>query len=225
MSVDVAVVRVFTNAAGEFGNALGIVDAAAVPLSDRQSLAAHLGFSETIFVELPGGNTTTRAQIFTPATELPFAGHPTVGLGWWLSELGFAVDAIDVPAGRVEVTRTNGLTKIRARADWATDFTFHDLASAAEVEALDAARFTDALHYAWAWTDEAAGAIRSRMFAPVLGIREDEATGAAAVRITALLERDLTITQGLGSQIFTDYAADGWVHVGGRTVAERTFSV
>ncbi|MDA3804065.1 PhzF family phenazine biosynthesis protein [Clavibacter sp. CT19] len=75
--------------------------------------------------------------------------------------------------------------------------------------------------YAWAWIDEAAGAIRSRTGAPALGIAEDEATGSAALRITAHLGRDLRITQGRGSELVTRLLADGRAEVGGRTVADR----
>ena len=56
------------------------------------------------------------------------------------------------------------------------------------------------------------------MFAPHLGIPEDEATGAAAVRITEYLNRDLTIVQGQGSVIETTWSAEGWVRVAGRVV-------
>jgi predicted PhzF superfamily epimerase YddE/YHI9 len=51
-------------------------------------------------------------------------------------------------------------------------------------------------------------------------VPEDEATGAAAVRITDYLSRDLTITQGKGSQIFTEWHPDGWVMVSGRVVSD-----
>ena len=40
MSIEVDVVRVFTDANGHHGNALGIVDAASVPAERRQGLAA-----------------------------------------------------------------------------------------------------------------------------------------------------------------------------------------
>ena len=62
------------------------------------------------------------------------------------------------------------------------------------------------------------------MFAPSMGVAEDEATGAAAVRITDALGRGLTITQGRGSQLVTTLS-DGWIELGGRTVAEKTFTV
>jgi PhzF family phenazine biosynthesis protein len=75
---------VFTEASGSFGNPLGVVDAADVPPSDRQRLATELGYSETIFVDLPEhGSMTAHAPIFPPAIELPFAGQATVGAGSW----------------------------------------------------------------------------------------------------------------------------------------------
>ncbi len=89
------------------------------------------------------------------------------------------------------------------------------LVEAAE-DALDPASFTDGHTYAYAWLDEAAGILRARMFAPVLGIREDEATGAAAVAITTKLDRDLAIHQGLGSRIVTRRLPDGVVEIAGR---------
>jgi hypothetical protein len=52
-------------------------------------------------------------------------------------------------------------------------------------------------------------------------VREDEATSAAAVRITEYLGRDLTSTQGQGSVIHTWWSPQGWVQVGGRVRHER----
>ncbi|MGH3561141.1 MAG: PhzF family phenazine biosynthesis protein, partial [Mycobacterium sp.] len=80
MGIDVTVLRVFADPDGNFGNPLGVIDAAMVAPPDRQRLATQLGYSETIFVDLPtAGSTTAHARIYTPLTELPFAGHPTVG--------------------------------------------------------------------------------------------------------------------------------------------------
>ncbi len=111
MPIHVDVVRVFTDDKGRHGNPLGIVDSSAVPSEDRQSVAAALGYSETIFVDMPEpGDEHARAQIFTPVTELPFAGHPTVGLSWWLHERGAAVTTLDVPAGPVATRRSGAIT-------------------------------------------------------------------------------------------------------------------
>ena len=87
MGVDVAVLRVFTDPDGNFGNPLGVVDAGRVEPRDRQRLATQLGYSETVFVDLPAaGATTAHATIYTPRTEIAFAGHPIVGLSWWLRD-------------------------------------------------------------------------------------------------------------------------------------------
>ena len=80
--------------------------------------------------------------------------------------------------------------------------------------------WTSGQHYVWAWVDETAGILRSRMFAPTMGIVEDEATGAAAIALTALQRRDLDITQGRGSRIHTKWDRDGWARIGGRVVGE-----
>ena len=72
------------------------------------------------------------------------------------------------------------------------------------------------MHYVWAWLDEPARRVRARMFAPAFGIREDEATGSAAMRLTAELGRDLEIVQGEGSLLHTHVRYLGQqVEVGG----------
>jgi predicted PhzF superfamily epimerase YddE/YHI9 len=220
MSIDVTVLRVFTDPEGKFGNPLGVVDAGAVPPTDRQRVAAQLGYSETIFVEKPAtGSTTAHARIFTPATELPFAGHPTVGASWWLRESGTPVRTLQVPAGIVQVSYEDDLTGVSARSEWAPEFAIHDLDSHEAVLAADPADYADDIHhYLWAWIDRSAGQLRARMFAPELGVPEDEATGAAAVRITDYLSSDLTIVQGKGSIIYTQWSPEGWVRVRGRVV-------
>jgi predicted PhzF superfamily epimerase YddE/YHI9 len=231
MPTDVTVLRVFTDANGDYGNPLGVVDATAVQPADRQRVAAELGYSETIFIHPPGGRVgTTAARIFTPAVELPFAGHPTVGAAWWLRQRGTPVNTLRVPAGIVQVSRDvqpdGDFTVISARAEWAPDFTLHEMDSVEDVLDARPDDFGDAVeHYVWAWIDEARGAIRSRMFAAELGIPEDEATGAGAVRITEHLSRDLSITQGRGSQLRTNWSADGWVRVAGRVVYDGTRTI
>jgi predicted PhzF superfamily epimerase YddE/YHI9 len=222
MGTDVAVLRVFTNEEGNFGNPLGIVDASTVTPSDRQRIATELGYSETVFVDIPpAGSTTAHMRIFTPSTELPFAGHPTVGVAWWLREQGTPIHTLQVPAGIVAVSYDGDLTTVRARAEWAPEFDFRHLGSPEEVLTADPDDYSDDVpHYVWAWLDEPAGQVRARMFAADLGVVEDEATGAAAVRLTDIRSRDLIITQGQGSIIYTEWSPEGWVTVGGRVVSD-----
>src|SRR5690349_24771759 len=63
------------------GNPLAVVlEPEGLGTATMQLIAREFGHPETVFV-LPPENAANRARlrIFTPATELPFAGHPTVG--------------------------------------------------------------------------------------------------------------------------------------------------
>ena len=219
MGFDVTVLRVFTDPAGNFGNPLGVVDASTVATQWNQRIATQLGYSETVFVDLPtAGSTSAHARIYTPRTDLPFAGHPTVGASWWLRARGTPIRTLQVPAGIVQVSYDD-VTTISARSEWAPEFAIHDLESLEELAAADPADFSDDVsHYLWTWSDESTGALRSRVFCGNLGVPEDEATGSAAVRMTEYLSRDLTITQGKGSMIHTTWSPHGWVQVAGRVV-------
>lgn len=63
------------------GNPLGVVfDADALDSAAMQTIAREFNLSETIFIRRPKNEThTAEVRIFTPARELPFAGHPTIG--------------------------------------------------------------------------------------------------------------------------------------------------
>ena len=62
------------------GNPLAVVfGAESLAGSQMQSLAREFNLSETVFVLPPSAGATYRARIFTPESELPFAGHPSVG--------------------------------------------------------------------------------------------------------------------------------------------------
>jgi predicted PhzF superfamily epimerase YddE/YHI9 len=224
MAIDVTVLRVFTDQDGNFGNPLGVVDASQAEPSQRQRIATELGYSETVFIDVPEpGASTAHARIYTPAIELSFAGHPTVGASWWLRDRGIPVHTLQVPAGIVQVNYEDDLIAVSARSEWAPEFAIYDLDSTDELLAADPEDYPDDIqNYLWTWTDRERGAIRSRMFAANLGVPEDEATGAAAVRITDYLSRDLTILQGKGSVIQTQWSPEGWVRVAGRVVSDGT---
>ncbi len=220
MTATLHVLRVFVNSRAEHGNALGVfLDGSAIPGSARQVVAAELGFSETVFVE---DARIGRLRIFTPASELAFAGHPAVGTAWLLAEVGMPVAELRVPAGIVPTWTEGDRRWVRARPEWIHPITLAELADPAAVEALDGPPAGERSWYAWAWQDRPVGAIRSRYFAPAVGIGEDEATGAAAVLITSELGRDLEIHQGRGSRLSTRLGRDGSVELGGRVVLDET---
>jgi predicted PhzF superfamily epimerase YddE/YHI9 len=220
---ELTVLRVFLGPDGRGGNPLGVfLDGGAVPLAERLPVAADLGFSETVFVDSVEGG-TARIAIYTPAMEMSFAGHPSVGTSWLLRERGMPVTGLVVPAGTVGTWVDGELTWIRARAEWAYGIEVRQYATPAEVEALTPAAKNEHGAYVWAWIDEPTGRLRSRFFAGDFGIAEDEATGLAAVFIGGLLGRPLTIRQGVASELYVrpDPAA-GTVDVGGRVTLVET---
>ena len=94
-TLDVFTDRVFGgNPLAVFPDARGLTD------GQMQRVARELNLSETVFVFPPETmEGTRRVRIFTPAMELPFAGHPTVGTAVLLAAIG-------------EVPREGGETRI-----------------------------------------------------------------------------------------------------------------
>ena len=83
---ELTVLRVFIGPDDDGGNLLGVfLDGPIIPEDRRQSVAAELRFSETVYVDDAAEGAI---RIFTPGRELPFAGHPTVGTAWLFHETG-----------------------------------------------------------------------------------------------------------------------------------------
>lgn len=77
------------------GNPLAVVlDAAGLSTAQMQAIALEFNYSETTFVLPPDDPAhTAKVRIFTPRTEVPFAGHPNVGTAFVLArEKRFAAD-------------------------------------------------------------------------------------------------------------------------------------
>lgn len=213
------VLRVFTGEDGEWGNPLGVfLDGAEVAEERRQAVASELGFSETVFVDDADDG---RYRIFTPATELPFAGHPTVGTAWLLEREGHGVDVLRAPAGEIAVRRQDELIYAAARGEWCPDFEFIRLEGPRQVDEMQGAPVDKGMAYCWAWEDEAAGVVRSRCFPVEEGIEEDEATGSAAIALCVALDRPLRIHQGRGSLLHTTSLGEGRAEVGGLVVLDE----
>jgi trans-2,3-dihydro-3-hydroxyanthranilate isomerase len=84
-SLRYVVADVFTDTALT-GNQLAVfTDGRDVDEELMQRLAKEMNYSETVFVLPPEAGGHARIRIFTPATELPFAGHPVLGSAYVLA--------------------------------------------------------------------------------------------------------------------------------------------
>jgi predicted PhzF superfamily epimerase YddE/YHI9 len=217
--LEVEVLRVFCQEAGAGGNHLGLVfdtDTDGLAHEQRLMVAAELGFSETIFIEADA-----QVRIFTPTTELPFAGHPLVGAAWRLG-----APLLRTRAGVIHSRASNERAWIVARPEHSPAWETRQLDSPG---LLDAMRAPTSGHVQyWTWQNEDSGLIRARVFAPDYGIAEDPATGSAAIVLCAQLARPIVIEQGAGSVIEQGAGSviearpreDGAVELGGRVVSD-----
>jgi trans-2,3-dihydro-3-hydroxyanthranilate isomerase len=94
------------------GNPLAVVlDAEALDGTAMQAIAGEFNLSETVFV-LPPADPVHRARvrIFTPSSELPFAGHPTVGSA-------VALGRIDGGTAARDIVLEEGIGPVRCRVE------------------------------------------------------------------------------------------------------------
>lgn len=204
------VLRVFTRD-GSGGNHLGVVtDILGLDDARMQQIASDLAFSETIFLSWFEG-TMPKARIFTPAREIPYAGHPLVGAAWLLINLGpMDPGGIECAVGQVRIRQQDEDTWIDGAGDQAVTTVECDVGpglvpidmaevlmpspylvvqveTPGEVAAMNPSMVVGLGDvYVWAWADEGQ-LVRSRFFAPDFGIAEDPATGSAAVALAARL--------------------------------------
>ena len=96
-----------------FGNPVAVVhDADELSVQDMAEFARWTNLSETTFLSTPTDEAADyRVRIFTPRTELPFAGHPTLGSAHaWLEAGG-------VPKNPESVVQQCGVGLVRIRND------------------------------------------------------------------------------------------------------------
>src|ERR1700729_2122114 len=89
------IVNVFTQGGNSFsGNPLCVFeDGSSLDAATMQALALQFNLSETTFI-LPSTRANAAVRIFTPAYEMPFAGHPTLGTAHVCRALGAAGDSL-----------------------------------------------------------------------------------------------------------------------------------
>ncbi|KAK0495792.1 hypothetical protein EDD18DRAFT_1463570 [Armillaria luteobubalina] len=110
-----------------FGNPLAIVllpspHSFQVSQQQKQNIAREFNFSETVFIydqeESPESGATFPISIFMVSAELPFAGHPTIGAGWYLlSKTGLDKLTLRAKAGDILVTKEGNRVRLEVPSD------------------------------------------------------------------------------------------------------------
>ena len=244
MEIGYLTLDVFTDEAFG-GNPLGVVpDARGLSTEQMQSITREFGYSESTFV-LPPADPAHDAEvrIFTPAREIPFAGHPNVGTACALARLGSVHGKpvgeqllFEERAGLVAVKllcsgdRVDGseftapqelslgetlaaevvaecvgldpddMVTARHLPTWSSVGLPFFIAEVRDREALAKAApkadvfakhlpiaGSDDIHLYCRCPAEDVFDVRTRMFAPLQGIKEDPATGSANAALTGLL--------------------------------------
>jgi trans-2,3-dihydro-3-hydroxyanthranilate isomerase len=99
------------------GNQLAVfTDAREIPEEQLQPLAREINYSETVFVLPPEQGGHARIRIFTPAAELRFAGHPTLGTAFVL--------AAPLQLGEIRLETGSGIVPVRLDRDETGAITF-----------------------------------------------------------------------------------------------------
>jgi trans-2,3-dihydro-3-hydroxyanthranilate isomerase len=105
------VADVFTSTPLEGNPVAVLTDARGLPPARMQQITREFNLSETVFVLPAEEGSDARVRIFTPAAELPFAGHPVLGTAYVLGAAG-AQETVRLETGagviRIDLTRENG---------------------------------------------------------------------------------------------------------------------
>ncbi|WP_199035935.1 PhzF family phenazine biosynthesis protein [Glycomyces salinus] len=131
------IIDVFTDRAYA-GNQLAVVyDGQDLTDGQMQAIAQEFGYSETSFILPPTvDGADYRARIFTPAEELPFAGHPTIGSALAVVRSGRVTENTDnvvqeCAAGLMQVAVDGDTAKLTSTAISVGDLLDPALAAAA----------------------------------------------------------------------------------------------
>jgi trans-2,3-dihydro-3-hydroxyanthranilate isomerase len=119
MQLKFRILNVFTRGGARIsGNPLVVVEnGAGLEPAQMQAIALQFNVSETTFI-LPSKRAAALVRIYTPAYEMPFAGHPTLGTAHVCRALGLGGDqlGLEMRAGIIPVTSRGDHWTLRAAA-------------------------------------------------------------------------------------------------------------
>jgi predicted PhzF superfamily epimerase YddE/YHI9 len=216
-------VRVFTDANDECGERHAIIldETKSISSSERQAVAAKLGYDETIFINnLSAGD----ISIFTQTKEIPFAGTAAIAAAWLISELNKQpLKSLHCSGKIISTWQDNGLTWVKASLDTAPAWNHKQLESTEAIDRITPEEAKTMEHtMVWAWTDEKRGLVRARTFAIDWDIPEVEANGSGSMMLASQLEREVEIRHGKGSVIFARPAPNNYADIGGLVCEDDT---
>jgi trans-2,3-dihydro-3-hydroxyanthranilate isomerase len=224
------VADVFTDVPLQGNQVAVFTDATGLSAETMQRAAREMNLSETVFVfRAEDPNAHLRVRIFTPATELPFAGHPVLGTAFVVGRaMGSNVVRLETGLGVIPVTLTRAdggapyYGEMEQRVPVAEPFEPVD-ESALPVEVY---RNGPVFVYVALESEDAVAALRpdlraleqlgvygincfagsgerwkTRMFGPALGVAEDPATGSAAGPLVVHLVRHGRVELGAEIEI------------------------
>src|SRR3954462_11128867 len=117
MELRYRILNVFTHGGARLsGNPLCVVeDGSGLDPVQMQNIARQMNLSETTFI-LPSKRADALVRIFTPAYEMPFAGHPTLGTAHVARALGLGGNqlGLEMRAGMIPVTSDGDHWTLRA---------------------------------------------------------------------------------------------------------------
>ena len=139
------ILNVFAREGRLTGNPLCVFeDGTGLDDATQQALARQFNLSETTFI-LPSEKATARVRIYTPAYEMPFAGHPTLGTAHVVRALKSCGDAValEMKAGVIPVNAQGDRWTLQAvePRSRALELTRAELAAILGLEAADIAEW------------------------------------------------------------------------------------
>lgn len=210
-------VRAFTNEVGAGGSAARVLlfDGPVPTADERQRIATAVAEPATAFVHSDG----LRVELHNHKLARRLIGHALLGTAAALASTGTVPSMLRVDAGDIPIwIDKDGQHWLRAPAAWSSNDRHRQVATPAEVEAINGAPADEPVQV-WAWLDEPSGLIRARQFAPSEGKPEDEACGSACMVLAERLARPLRVQHGRHS-IIQVRPADGDIELGGRCVID-----
>lgn len=202
--------NVFTDGTPFGGNPLAIFPHANFDNTTMQAIACQFNLNETVFItHFDKEAHTARIRIFTPTIEMPFAGHPTIGAGWYLARThGLSALDISTPSYAVRLNHTSARTTLTTNS-YALCPAQTDRHTLSTLTALPQEMLADKAYF-----------VNAGVCQLLLQIKDMQALGHAKVDLASLKNifnnnKNLAINQGLTLEhmLYLWYMSDDTIHV------------